>query len=437
MGPRRKSNGISKATRKPSRAVKPPRRLVEASSSDELSTKPQPQPDSSDENGQTLDEIVVQTLPRTKSRSSQTPEAKREEATPECPQLRATPDKKEILKDSGRGDGEDELAGEEPIMKKPKIIIKEMSGTYRKGRSKYDNPDEMLTNPRSPLATTKLRDLLCSSKAWDILSLDEKRSILAKFPDEQEITDAGSDAARPNVAALRNNNNFRHDIARYQEGLKEGHHDPEWIRQAQSAHKKREIGFYNEYLAAKFEEDWGMKMPEQEDITGGASESSDRTKVEESTRDNTNVKGGDDAKESTIEVDEPLKNEEEVKDSQDTEDGRAVVENGNIQSGDEYRAEEGVKDDNPTQDEEATKTTEPIQTDQVDTNEAVNHNNEDVKVVQDAASEDKGVNNDSEPMDSDVRNGQDTKDGQDVKNKEEDVRDDKVEHMDVDTRTEE
>lgn len=74
------------------------------------------------------------------------------------------------------------------------------------------------------------------------------------------------------MAALRNNNNFRHDVARYQDNLGKGKHDPEWIRQAQDAHRKRELGMYTEYLASRFENDWGMQMPGQEDGGGGGQE---------------------------------------------------------------------------------------------------------------------------------------------------------------------
>ena len=50
------------------------------------------------------------------------------------------------------GGEEDELAAERPAVK----IIKVTEST-RKGRSKYDRPEEMLTNPRSPLVNAKLR----------------------------------------------------------------------------------------------------------------------------------------------------------------------------------------------------------------------------------------------------------------------------------------
>ncbi|KAI5865545.1 Asx homology domain-containing protein [Durotheca rogersii] len=176
------------------------------------------------------------------------------------------PTKKGTLDVPNPGDEEDELAGEAPLVKRPRptITIVTRDTPSRKSRSKYDNPDEMLTNPRAPLATANLRDLLCSSKAWDLLDPEEKQEILSKFPDQKDILDVGTENARPDIQALRNNDNFRNDIARYQEDLSKGCHDPEWIQQARSAHRKRELGFYNDFLAARFEEEWDMKMPGQE-----------------------------------------------------------------------------------------------------------------------------------------------------------------------------
>ncbi|RYP37359.1 hypothetical protein DL768_010873 [Monosporascus sp. mg162] len=180
---------------------------------------------------------------------------------------------------------EDELAAEQPAIK----IIK-LSDSARKSRSKYDKPEEMLTNPRSPLASTRLRDLLCNPKAWDLLGPQERKQVLAKFPDQQEILDAGTEEARPDVASLRNNNNFRHDAARYQDNLRKGKHDPEWIRQAQAAHSKREMGGYDEYLATRFEEEWGMKMP---GVKVGSEEAEASTSGEQSISDEADKTAGD------------------------------------------------------------------------------------------------------------------------------------------------
>ncbi|KAI0866073.1 Asx homology domain-containing protein [Xylaria cubensis] len=161
-------------------------------------------------------------------------------------------------------DGKPDELSDPPTAKKRKVEPKSTKRvTVRKSRSKWENPDEMLTDPNAPLAKANLRELLCSPRAWDILTLKEREKILAKFPDDAEILDSGTANARPDIAALRNNNNFRHDVARYQEGLSKGFHDPEWIQQAQAAHRSREMGFFDEFMATDFEERWGMPMPQQ------------------------------------------------------------------------------------------------------------------------------------------------------------------------------
>ncbi|KAI1438790.1 hypothetical protein GGR50DRAFT_637836 [Xylaria sp. CBS 124048] len=132
----------------------------------------------------------------------------------------------------------------------------------RKPRSKWDNPTEMLTNPNAPLVNAKLREILCSPKAWDILTPEETKKILAKFPDATEIINPGTPGARPDIAALLNNNNFRYDVARYQEGLGKGHHGADWIHQAQAAHRARQFGVYDEFMATEFQEKWDMAMPQ-------------------------------------------------------------------------------------------------------------------------------------------------------------------------------
>ncbi|KAI0389894.1 Asx homology domain-containing protein [Xylariaceae sp. FL0594] len=161
-------------------------------------------------------------------------------------------------------DEEDELAAEEPAQKKPKRTgVKAIRlATSRKGRSKWDDPEQMLANPNSPLVKTNLRDILCNPRAWDILTPGEKKEVLSKFPDRGEILDADTPgAARPDIAALRNNDNFRHDVRQYQEGLSQGYHDPEWILQAQAAHMARGAGLYDALLADEFEEKWDTPMP--------------------------------------------------------------------------------------------------------------------------------------------------------------------------------
>ena len=98
--------------------------------------------------------------------------------------------------------------------------------------------------------------------AWDVLSTEEKKEILALFPDAEHILNPGTDEARPNIVSLMNDDNFRHDCARYTENIDGGRHDREWLEQAWAAHERRKAGDFDSYLANKFEDDWGVEVPE-------------------------------------------------------------------------------------------------------------------------------------------------------------------------------
>ncbi|KAI1096969.1 Asx homology domain-containing protein [Rostrohypoxylon terebratum] len=208
-------------------------------------------------------DVITVCTTRSKSYASSRPSTANSDAASR-PGVISTPATKRdvIMVDAGDDEWEDELSGQGPALKKTKSVQNTPTSS-RKSKSKYDNPDEMLTNPRAPLARVNLRDLLCSSRAWDVLTPEERKSVLDKFPDQEEVIDDGTENARPNILALRNNDNFRHDVAQYQEDLRKGWHDPEWIRQAQAAHRKREAGEYNEYIATRFQEEWGIPLPER------------------------------------------------------------------------------------------------------------------------------------------------------------------------------
>ncbi|KAL2266553.1 hypothetical protein VTJ83DRAFT_5905 [Remersonia thermophila] len=117
------------------------------------------------------------------------------------------------------------------------------------------------TDERSPLANADLRAILLHPAAWDILTPEEKQDVLAKFPDGTPLLDAGTPAARPDTTSLRNDDNFRHDCARYCEGIQLGQHDEEWLAQAWTAHEKHRLGHYDGFLREQFEEEWSIKLP--------------------------------------------------------------------------------------------------------------------------------------------------------------------------------
>ncbi|GAP92728.1 putative proline-rich early nodulin protein [Rosellinia necatrix] len=196
-------------------------------------------------------------------RASRTPSSSHSDQSTSSPSRRGVAMKKQdfVVGIAANDDGKPDELSDVPTPKKRRVDDRPVRRiVVRRNRSKWDDPDEMLTNSDSPLVNAKLRELLCSAAAWDILTEEEKKEVLAKFPDDAEVLDAGTSNARPDVAALRNNNNFRHDVARYQEGLGKGFHDADWIQQAQAAHSSRQMGYYDEFLATDFEDKWGMPM---------------------------------------------------------------------------------------------------------------------------------------------------------------------------------
>ncbi|KAL2119185.1 hypothetical protein VTJ04DRAFT_6145 [Mycothermus thermophilus] len=118
------------------------------------------------------------------------------------------------------------------------------------------------TNEKSPLGHADLRAILLHPMAWEVLSAEERQEVLAKFPAGTPILAAGTPDACPDTVALRNDDNFRHDCARYCEGIRLGQHDEEWLAQAWTAHEKHKRGHYDGYLRDRFEEDWEIPFPD-------------------------------------------------------------------------------------------------------------------------------------------------------------------------------
>lgn len=105
--------------------------------------------------------------------------------------------------------------------------------------------------------------LLLHPEAWDILGDEDKKEILALFPDTRHILNANTPDARPNVMSLQNDDNFRHDTEEYVSNLKAGMHDPAWLQDAWAAHEARAAGQFDEYYIRKLEVDWKTTIPDE------------------------------------------------------------------------------------------------------------------------------------------------------------------------------
>lgn len=170
------------------------------------------------------------------------------------------------------GDGNDDGMDDSPPAKKVKVL---------NSRSKKWDPENVTQNIRSPLVNVDLRvskkwhcpslecpapnlcnqTMLLQPAAWDCLTLEDKEEILSLFPDQTHILDAGTPNARPNLESLKNDDNFRHDAEQYTTNLSKGMHDPEWLRDAWTAHQRRAAGEFDLFYIRKLQKDWNMKIP--------------------------------------------------------------------------------------------------------------------------------------------------------------------------------
>lgn len=98
--------------------------------------------------------------------------------------------------------------------------------------------------------------------AWDALDSSERQEVLSLFPDKSLVLGAGTEEARPDFAALMNDDTFRHDCATYVDNVAQGRFDPDWISSAWAAHERRKMGDFDEHLVSQFESTWGIDLPE-------------------------------------------------------------------------------------------------------------------------------------------------------------------------------
>ncbi|KAK3997476.1 Asx homology domain-containing protein [Cladorrhinum sp. PSN332] len=154
--------------------------------------------------------------------------------------------------------GKPATKGGKPAAKASKPTAK--SGVLKR-KVKWSGP-ALWTSYKSPLKKPEfLRAMILNPRAWAVLEPDARKSILAKLPNNKHILDLGTSEARPNLKELSNDDNFRHDCARYVEHLKEGMHDPEWLRQAWIAQKKHIRGDFDPFLNTLFTVTWDAPLP--------------------------------------------------------------------------------------------------------------------------------------------------------------------------------
>ncbi|KAL5604093.1 hypothetical protein BROUX41_002082 [Berkeleyomyces rouxiae] len=131
--------------------------------------------------------------------------------------------------------------------------------------------DSVVTSMRSPLIKANLREILLLEASWDCLPQASRDKILSLFPGgDRYLTIQPDGSKRPCAAALRSNNTFRYDVARYQENIHLGRHNPLWLEDAWAAHRRRIEGYYDKALEDKVNLDWGVDVEMQSASRSGA-----------------------------------------------------------------------------------------------------------------------------------------------------------------------
>ncbi|KAJ6134132.1 hypothetical protein N7523_000454 [Penicillium sp. IBT 18751x] len=126
--------------------------------------------------------------------------------------------------------------------------------------------EKLLTSDKSVLIHEDLVKLLAKPEAWNLLEEAEKREILALLPADIH-PDADLSLTDPEYRIpplpqefIRYSTNWREGIRVFQLDLENGRYDPQWLRQAENARRKRANGDFDNFKEREFEEFWGQKQ---------------------------------------------------------------------------------------------------------------------------------------------------------------------------------
>lgn len=76
---------------------------------------------------------------------------------------------------------------------------------------------------------------------------------------------------RPSDEFLLSNPDWAQNIGAFQDDLKEGRLDPQWLAEALEAHRQRQAGRFDEYKEGEFESFWGQRQKLSSNVIAGMS----------------------------------------------------------------------------------------------------------------------------------------------------------------------
>ncbi|MCJ1401400.1 hypothetical protein MMC11_004613 [Xylographa trunciseda] len=120
-------------------------------------------------------------------------------------------------------------------------------------KQNWMSSDRLFTS-KSKLPDVELHKALSRSEAWDTLTEEEKAELRKLLP-ESVMTNG-----TPNEDFLRYSPDWREGVRVFQDEVRSGRHEREWLEEAHEARRERTAGLFDKHKDEEFEEFWGQKQ---------------------------------------------------------------------------------------------------------------------------------------------------------------------------------
>lgn len=119
-----------------------------------------------------------------------------------------------------------------------------------------------------------LQIVLAQPDSFSCLSDTEKELLVSLLPKDAEgrtlhMQNSGTPEGAVDARFLRSDVDFLNGVSRFQEDIREGRLDDEWLRQGVVAHEERKAGNFDDFKDNEYESFWGHKQKLSHDVTAG------------------------------------------------------------------------------------------------------------------------------------------------------------------------
>jgi hypothetical protein len=111
---------------------------------------------------------------------------------------------------------------------------------------------------------------LANPYAFDSLTSEQQEQLLALLPARNIVFDAFG-RRRPSAGFLLSNPDWAHSIGAFQDDLREGRFDPQWVGEAMEAHEQRRAGGFDKHKDNEYESFWGVNQRLPSNVIAGLS----------------------------------------------------------------------------------------------------------------------------------------------------------------------